>query len=140
MTLCDRPGGPTDVSKHRCWGYGGLSVPGSQPDPGGAAWPPRPHLQLSPPLRRCSPSRNGSPWLGFLAGYTGLTREAYALDLRQYASWCQLDLLRTGQRASSSIRGCVPFDIAKVSAVNTVWAKARPKGRRGQGGEVVRPS
>jgi integrase/recombinase XerD len=26
---------------------------------------------------------------GFLAGYTGLTREAYALDLRQYAGWCQ---------------------------------------------------
>ena len=26
---------------------------------------------------------------GFLAGYTGLTRQAYALDLRQYASWCQ---------------------------------------------------
>jgi site-specific recombinase XerD len=26
---------------------------------------------------------------GFLAGYTGLTREAYALDLLQYASWCQ---------------------------------------------------
>ncbi len=25
---------------------------------------------------------------GFLAGYTGLTREAYALDLCQYASWC----------------------------------------------------
>jgi integrase len=24
-----------------------------------------------------------------LAGYTGLTREAYALDLRQFASWCQ---------------------------------------------------
>jgi hypothetical protein len=27
---------------------------------------------------------------GFLAGYTGLTREAYALDLRQYASWWNL--------------------------------------------------
>jgi integrase/recombinase XerD len=26
---------------------------------------------------------------GFLAGYTGLTREAYALDLRQFASWCR---------------------------------------------------
>jgi hypothetical protein len=26
---------------------------------------------------------------GFLAGYTGLTREANALDLRQYASCCQ---------------------------------------------------
>jgi integrase/recombinase XerD len=26
---------------------------------------------------------------GFLAGYSGLTREAYELDLRQYATWCQ---------------------------------------------------
>jgi integrase/recombinase XerD len=26
---------------------------------------------------------------GFLAGYSGLTCEAYALDLRQYTSWCQ---------------------------------------------------
>ncbi len=26
---------------------------------------------------------------GFLAGYADLTREAYALDLRQYANWCQ---------------------------------------------------
>jgi len=25
---------------------------------------------------------------GFLASYTGLTREAYMLDLRQYAAWC----------------------------------------------------
>ena len=25
---------------------------------------------------------------GFLTGYSGLTREAYALDLRQYTSWC----------------------------------------------------
>ena len=25
---------------------------------------------------------------GFLAGYSGLTRDAYALDLRQYASFC----------------------------------------------------
>ena len=26
---------------------------------------------------------------GFLAGYRGLTRDGYALDLRQFASWCQ---------------------------------------------------
>jgi integrase/recombinase XerD len=26
---------------------------------------------------------------GFLAGYTGLTREAYTLDLRQFAGWCR---------------------------------------------------
>ena len=26
---------------------------------------------------------------GFLAGYSGQTRDAYTLDLRQYTSWCQ---------------------------------------------------
>jgi site-specific recombinase XerD len=26
---------------------------------------------------------------GFLAGYSGLTREAYTLDLRQYVTWCR---------------------------------------------------
>src|SRR5712664_1367326 len=26
---------------------------------------------------------------GFLAGYSGLTRQAYELDLRQFASWCR---------------------------------------------------
>jgi hypothetical protein len=26
---------------------------------------------------------------GFLAGYRALTREAYALDLRQFTTWCR---------------------------------------------------
>jgi hypothetical protein len=26
---------------------------------------------------------------GFLAGYRGLTRDAYALDLRQFTAWCR---------------------------------------------------
>ena len=26
---------------------------------------------------------------GFLAGYRGLTRDAYTLDLRQFTSWCR---------------------------------------------------
>ncbi|MFM7537103.1 MAG: site-specific integrase [Acidimicrobiales bacterium] len=26
---------------------------------------------------------------GFLSGYSGLTRNAYALDLRQFAIWCR---------------------------------------------------
>ncbi len=30
-----------------------------------------------------------SALVGFLAGYTGLTRDAYALDLRMYTAWCQ---------------------------------------------------
>ena len=29
-----------------------------------------------------------STLLGFLAGYRGFTREAYALDLRQFTIWC----------------------------------------------------
>ena len=38
---------------------------------------------------------------GFLTGYSGLTREAYELDLRQYASWCRQHHLRLfeGRRA-----------------------------------------
>jgi integrase/recombinase XerD len=31
---------------------------------------------------------------GFLAGYSGLTREAYALDLRQFVTWCERRGLR----------------------------------------------
>jgi integrase/recombinase XerD len=27
---------------------------------------------------------------GFLAGYRGLTHEAYALDLRQFTNWCRV--------------------------------------------------
>jgi len=40
---------------------------------------------------------------GFLAGYTGLTCEAYALDLRQYASWCQVRHLRLFQARRADI-------------------------------------
>jgi integrase/recombinase XerD len=31
---------------------------------------------------------------GFLAGYSGMTREAYALDLRQFTAWCRKRQLR----------------------------------------------
>jgi integrase/recombinase XerD len=40
---------------------------------------------------------------GFLAGYTGLTREAYALDLRQYTAWCQQHHLRLFQARRADI-------------------------------------
>jgi integrase/recombinase XerD len=42
---------------------------------------------------------------GFLAGYTGLTREAYALDLRQYTSCCQQHHLRLVQARRADIEG-----------------------------------
>jgi hypothetical protein len=75
---------------------------------------------------------------GFLAGYTGLTREAYALDLRQYANWCQqtarqeLRLAgpqrpgegsgrRSASRIAADLRGCESFE-------------ARPPGRAEKAG------
>jgi site-specific recombinase XerD len=47
---------------------------------------------------------------GFLAGYTGLTREAYALDLRQYASWCQEHHVRLFQARRADIE-CFARDL-----------------------------
>ena len=47
---------------------------------------------------------------GFLAGYTGLTREAYALDLRQYATWCQQQHLRLFQARRADIE-CFARDL-----------------------------
>ena len=43
---------------------------------------------------------------GFLAGYSGLTRDAYELDLRQFIAWCdelQLDLFEV-RRADIEVR------------------------------------
>ena len=71
---------------------GALAGPasGSQPDP-----PEVPH-GFHDPVRRPRPDHAGVrasterlALAGFLAGYSGLTRQAYELDLRQYASWCQ---------------------------------------------------
>jgi integrase/recombinase XerD len=40
---------------------------------------------------------------GFLAAYSGLTRQAYELDLRQHASWCQQHHLRLFQARRADI-------------------------------------
>jgi integrase/recombinase XerD len=47
---------------------------------------------------------------GFLAGYAGLTRQAYALDLRQYASWCQQHHVRLFQARRADIE-CFARDL-----------------------------
>ena len=47
---------------------------------------------------------------GFLAGYTGLTREAYALDLRQFTAWCQQRHLRLFQARRADIE-CFARDL-----------------------------
>jgi integrase/recombinase XerD len=40
------------------------------------------------PIDRCFTDGEGLALAGFLAGYRGSTRQAYALDLRQFAMWC----------------------------------------------------
>jgi site-specific recombinase XerD len=47
---------------------------------------------------------------GFQAGYSGLTREAYELDLRQYASWCHQHHLRLFQARRADIE-CFARDL-----------------------------
>jgi integrase/recombinase XerD len=47
---------------------------------------------------------------GFLAGYTGLTRQAYTLDRRQYASWCQQRHVRLFQARRADIE-CFARDL-----------------------------
>jgi Phage integrase, N-terminal SAM-like domain len=42
---------------------------------------------------------------GFLAGYRGLTREAYALDLRQFTSWCRIRSLALFSVRRADIEG-----------------------------------
>jgi len=57
---------------------------------------------------------------GFLAGYTGLTREAYALDLRQYAAWCQQHHLRLFQARRADIECFARYLEARGRARATV--------------------
>jgi hypothetical protein len=47
---------------------------------------------------------------GFLSGYSGLTRQAYELDLRQYASWCHQHHLRLFQARRADIE-CFARDL-----------------------------
>jgi len=47
---------------------------------------------------------------GFLAGYNGLTRGTYELDLRQFTSWCQQHHLRLFQARRADIE-CFARDL-----------------------------
>src|SRR6266571_4637616 len=65
---------------------------------------------------------------GFLAGYSGLTREAYELDLRQYASWCHQHQLRLFQARRADIE-CFARDLetrGRARATITRRPSARP--------------
>jgi hypothetical protein len=56
----------------------------------------------------------------FLAGYRGLTRDAYALDLRQFVAWCDrhgLNLFAVAGPTSS----CTPGRSRKLGVLGPPW-------------------
>ena len=57
---------------------------------------------------------------GFLAGYRGLTREAYALDLRQFTTWCRTRSLNLFAARSADIEGFARELEARGRARSTV--------------------
>jgi integrase/recombinase XerD len=59
------------------------------------------HAELVPVAKPLFTDGERAALAGFLAGYSGLTRDAYTLDLRQYTSWCAQHGLRlfTARRA-----------------------------------------
>ena len=69
---------------------------------------------------------------GFLAVYSGLTRDAYALDLRQYASWCQRNGLHLFQARRPDIEARVSADLKR--------ARVKPAQREGTGFTRLSPS
>jgi hypothetical protein len=75
-----------------CWGAGRLClVPG--PDPTVEVVMSEPTIERSTtsvalPVEELFSNDERSALVGFLAGYSGQTRAAYTLDLRQYTSWC----------------------------------------------------
>jgi integrase family protein with SAM-like domain len=81
---------------------------------------------------------------GFLAGYRGLTREAYALDLRQFTGWCRARSLPLFAVRRADIEGFARNLEARGRARATVTrrlctiARLQIRGRRGAPGSLAR--
>src|SRR5258707_6672418 len=61
---------------------------------------------------------------GFLAGYSGQTRQAYALDLRQFTAWCRRRPLRLFALRRADIE-LLARDLATTARSPPCWATAR---------------
>src|SRR3954471_8684536 len=48
-----------------------------------------PSTELVVPVEPLFTEAERTALVGFLASYSGLTRDAYALDLRMFTTWCQ---------------------------------------------------
>jgi integrase/recombinase XerD len=61
---------------------------------------------------------------GFLAGYSGLTRDAYALDLRMFTAWCQQHGLHLFQARRADVE-CFGRDMESRGRARATIALAR---------------
>jgi hypothetical protein len=86
-----------------------------------------------------------------LAGSRGLTREAYALDLRQFTSWCRArslvlftvrradiegfarDLEAKGRARATVTRRCAPSPVYKYAVEEELLDHSRPRMSGGRG-------
>jgi len=90
---------------------------GPQPDPGRCPTSTSAVVAVAEPMLT---SQERLVLAGFLAGYTGLTREACALVLRQYATWCHQRHVRLFEGRRADIK-CFARDLeAKGRARATV--------------------
>lgn len=85
---------------------------------------------------------------GFLAGYSGPTREAYTLDLRQFVRWCREHRIRLFEVARTYIEiyarrlddSKAPATIARRLSTLAVFPVRNPRGARPlAGGALQRP-
>ena len=66
------------------------------------------------PVEELSSAGERTALVGFLAGYSGLTRDAYALDLRMYTAWCSQHHVHLFQARRADIE-CFGRDIRGTS-------------------------
>ena len=57
---------------------------------------------------------------GFLAGYSGMTRDAYELDLRQYVAWCDDHDLDCSRRAGLTSKNS-PESWSAAAGLGRLW-------------------
>jgi integrase len=109
VTLRDHSGRFTGEVKHRRWARAGPAFPGLSPT---REVPHGHHVHIHSRCHcRASVHRARAPCLGWVPGrYTGLTREAPARHLRQYASWCQHNQVRLFQARRADIE-CFARDL-----------------------------
>jgi len=68
---------------------------------------------------------------GFLAGYRGLSREAYALDLRQFTTWCRArSLALFAIRGSTTSRTPLPWTVTSSVPFSSPLAWVRRSSMR----------